>query len=119
MNPVPENRYGIDIGRHRMAYCRAYIPDREHGWEDYRRALSEVAQLATALGGSISSCTGVGLKHRDHLIYEFSDVALKTMWKIKKTLDPDNITNPGKKLPTRNVGLETGNVAEAWPLQSP
>jgi len=119
MNPVPGNRYGIDVGRYRMAYCRFYIPDREQGWEDYRRALSEVAQLATALGGSISSCTGVGLKNRDHLIYEFSDVALKTMWKIKNTFDPDNIMNPGKKLPTCNVGLETGNVAKAWPLQSP
>jgi len=41
------------------------------------------------------------------------------MWMIKNALDPDNIMNPGKKLPTCNVGLETGNVAKAWPLQSP
>jgi hypothetical protein len=33
------------------------------------------------------------------------------MWKIKKTLDPDNIMNPGKKLPTCDVD-------KAWPLQS-
>ena len=110
MKTVPGNRYGIDIGRYRMAYCRFYIPAREHGWEDYMSALSEVAQLATALGGSISSCTGVGLKNRDDLIYEFSDVALKTMWKIKKTLDPDNIMNPGKKLPPPEAGLDSGNV---------
>jgi glycolate oxidase len=113
MNTVPGNRYGIDIGRYRMAYCRFYIPAREHGWEDYRTALSEIAQLATALGGSISSCTGVGLKNRDDLIYEFSDVALKTMWKIKKTLDPDNIMNPGKKLPLPEAGLDSGNVPQA------
>jgi glycolate oxidase len=99
MNVVPGNRYGIDIGRYRMAYCRFYIPVGEQGWENYRTALREVAQLATGLGGSISSCTGVGLKNRDHLKFEFSEVALKTMWKIKKTLDPDGIMNPGKKLP--------------------
>jgi glycolate oxidase len=100
MNPVPGNRFGIDIGRYRMAYCRFYISPKEQGWDDYVRAVDEVAQLATSLGGSVSSCTGVGLKHRDHLVYEFSDVALNTMWKIKNTLDPDEIMNPGKKLPT-------------------
>ncbi len=101
MSPVPGNKYGIDIGRYSMSYCRFYIHQGEHGWEDYRSALVEVARLAVALGGSISSCTGVGLKNKDELVLEFSDVALKMMWKIKSELDPDNIMNPGKKLPTR------------------
>jgi FAD/FMN-containing dehydrogenase len=100
MNTVPGNQFGIDIGRYRMAYCRFFLPPKGQGWDDYVRALDEVAQLATSFGGSVSSCTGVGLKHRDHLVYEFSDVALRTMWKIKNTLDPDGVMNPGKKLPT-------------------
>ena len=99
MAPVPGNRYGIDIGRYSMSYCRFFIPEGEHGWEDYRSALVEVDRLAVALGGSISSCTGVGLKNKDELVLEFSDVALETMWKIKSEFDPDNIMNPGKKLP--------------------
>lgn len=105
MEPVPGNRYGIDIGRYSMCYCRFFIPEREHGWEDYRSALVEVARLAVALGGSISSCTGVGLKNIDELVFEFSDVALETMWKIKRAFDPDNIMNPGKKLPTPTGGI--------------
>jgi hypothetical protein len=50
---------------------------------------------------------------KSDLIYEFSDVALKTMWKIKKTLDPDNIMDPGKKLPPPEAGLDSGNVPQA------
>ena len=101
MEPVPGNRYGIDIGRYSMSYCRFFVPKGDHGWENYRSALVEVAKLAVALGGSISSCTGVGLKNKDDLVLEFSDVALETMWTIKSVFDPNNIMNPGKKLPTR------------------
>ena len=113
MGPVPGNKYGIDIGRYSMSYCRFCIPKGERGWEDYRSALVEVAMLAVALGGSISSCTGVGLKNKDELVLEFSDVALETMWKIKSELDPDNIMNPGKKLPTRKSGRPANGVAQA------
>jgi FAD/FMN-containing dehydrogenase len=55
----------------------------------------------------------VGLKNKDELVLEFSDVALETMWKIKSELDPDNIMNPGKKLPTRKSGHPANGVAQA------
>jgi len=35
MGPVPGNKYGIDIGRYSMSYCRFCIHEGEHGWEDY------------------------------------------------------------------------------------
>lgn len=101
MEPVPGNRYGIDVGRYSMSYCRFFLPKGENGWRDHRSALVEVARLAVKLGGSISGCTGVGLKNRDEIVLEFSDVALETMWRIKSELDPNNIMNPGKKLPAR------------------
>ena len=103
MSPVPGNRRSLDIGRYAMTYCRFFIPDGEHGWEDYKKALSDVARLATGLGGSISGCTGVGLKNRDDLVLEFSNDALEMMRTIKKVFDPDNIMNPGKKLPSREA----------------
>jgi len=112
MVPVPGNRYSLDTGRYSMCYCRFFIPEGERGWEDYRSALTEVARLAVALGGSISSCTGVGLKNRDELVLEFSDVALEMMWKIKSELDPNNIMNPGKKLPTRKSGRPMNVAAQ-------
>lgn len=103
MEPVPGNRYNMDIGRYSMCYCRFTIPKGERGWEEYRRALVEVARLAVALGGSISSCTGVGVKNREEMALEFSDVALETMWRIKRAFDPYNIMNPGKKLPACRI----------------
>ncbi|MEM0342810.1 MAG: FAD-binding oxidoreductase [Thermoplasmata archaeon] len=103
MTPVPGNRWSLDIGRYAMTYCRFFIPERDAGWDDRRKALTEVARLATRLGGSISACTGVGLKNRDDLVYEFSAEALATMWKIKRIVDPDNIMNPGKKLPMHEM----------------
>jgi glycolate oxidase len=112
MAPVPGNKYGIDIGRYSMSYCRFYIRQGERGWEDYRSALVEVARLAVALGGSISSCTGVGLKNKDEMVLELSDVALKMMWKIKSEFDPDNIMNPGKKLPNRSSGRPANGAAQ-------
>jgi FAD/FMN-containing dehydrogenase len=43
---------------------------------------------------------------------EFSDVALKMMWKIKSEFDPDNIMNPGKKLPTRKSDHRANGAAQ-------
>jgi len=63
--------------------------------------LREIAKLATGLGGSISSCHGVGIEHRDNLDLEYSETALDVMRTVKKSLDPDNIMNPGKKIPEK------------------
>jgi len=98
---VPGEKYSLDVGRYRIMAGRFKIPTGEHGWEGYQRALREIAELATGLGGSISSCHGVGIEHRDNLDLEYSEVALDAMRAIKRALDPDNIMNPGKKIPAK------------------
>ncbi|HEX9907459.1 MAG TPA: FAD-binding oxidoreductase [Thermoplasmata archaeon] len=97
--PLPGEKYSLDVGRYRISAGRFYIKEGEKGYEEYRGVLREVAALATSLGGSISSCHGVGIEHRDNLELEFTPVTLDVMRLIKKVLDPDNIMNPGKKLP--------------------
>ncbi len=99
--PLPGEKYSLDFGRYRMAAGRYFIPKGEQGWEKYQMMLREIAQLATGLGGSISSCHGVGIEHRDNLELEYSEVALDAMRSIKEAFDPDNIMNPGKKLPEK------------------
>ncbi len=99
--PLPGEKYSLDVGRYRMAGGRYSLPKGERAWENYQKALREIARLATSMGGSVQSCHGVGIEHRDNMDLEFSEVALETMWKIKRVLDPDNIMNPGKKLPER------------------
>jgi len=90
---------GFDCGRYEMGYATLSIPDDAKGLKDYEKAKTEVAELITSLGGSIAACMGVGLKQRDNLRLEFSPVALDVMRMIKSVLDPDNIMNPGKKIP--------------------
>jgi len=98
---VPGEKYSLDVGRYRIMAGRFLIPIGENGWERYQKILREIAELATGLGGSISSCHGVGIEHIDNLELEYSDVALDTMRAIKKVFDPLNIMNPGKKIPAR------------------
>ncbi|HUW42696.1 MAG TPA: FAD-binding oxidoreductase, partial [Thermoplasmata archaeon] len=94
-------RCGLDAGRYEMGYGTFIIQDSEEGLEKYRAALKEIAELVTSMGGSMHACMGVGLKFRDLMGLEYSEVALETMRGIKEQLDPDNIMNPGKKIPER------------------
>lgn len=52
------------------------------------------------LNGSISAEHGVGLAKRDVLSNQKSMAELQTMAAIKRALDPNNILNPGKLLPS-------------------
>jgi FAD/FMN-containing dehydrogenase len=57
-----------------------------------------VYEVALALRGSISAEHGIGRLKRDILTEVKSPVALAMMREIKRTLDPNNIMNPGKLL---------------------
>lgn len=101
--PSADGKYGVDIGRYKMVYGKFCISLGEKGWEDYKKAFREIVELAASMGGSIAGCAGIGIKHQDYLGLEYSDIALDVMWRIKKALDPDDIMNPGKKLPLRKL----------------
>jgi glycolate oxidase len=101
IEPLPGEKFSLDAGRYKMAGGRYWLPKGEQAWERYQMVLREIAGLATRLGGSVQSCHGVGIQHRDNLDLEYSEVALETMRRIKDTFDPQNIMNPGKKLPER------------------
>jgi len=57
-----------------------------------------VFEIVTKLGGSISAEHGVGVMKRDKLPKYKDAVALDLMRTLKRTLDPNNILNPGKVL---------------------
>jgi FAD/FMN-containing dehydrogenase len=92
-------RCGLDCGRYEMGYATFLVPTGPDGFNRHEDARRELAALSTSLGGSFIACMGIGLKYIDCMDMEFSEVALDTMRKIKATLDPDGIMNPGKKLP--------------------
>ena len=54
--------------------------------------------LVADMGGSISAEHGIGVLKRDLMAHVKDPVSLDVMRAIKKTLDPNNILNPGKVL---------------------
>ena len=59
-------------------------------------AIEEIFKLTVRLGGTLSGEHGVGITKAPYLDLELKQGALDVMKKIKKTLDPNNILNPGK-----------------------
>ncbi len=59
----------------------------------------EVHEQAMKLGGSISAEHGLGIAKNEDILRYKSDAEIGTMRALKRTLDPNNILNPGKVLP--------------------
>ena len=57
-----------------------------------------VYEVVQALGGSISAEHGLGVLKREEIKRYKSELELEVMRAIKRTLDPDNLMNPGKVL---------------------
>ena len=57
-----------------------------------------INDITAKLDGSFSAEHGVGLVKKQELKYYKSHVEIKLMREIKKTVDPNNIMNPGKVL---------------------
>ena len=60
------------------------------------KAVRQIMEKVTEIGGSISGEHGIGLAKTPFTDLEFSKAELQTMAAIKTTLDPNNILNPGK-----------------------
>lgn len=62
-------------------------------WEDVQRVVHDIVH---EFRGSISAEHGIGVQKRDQLPLYKSAVELDVMRTLKRTLDPNNILNPGK-----------------------
>lgn len=72
----------------------------EERWDKYASCANEIVRAGLELGGSISNCLGfdkrgVGRHPVELLKTEYTLPELKLMYLIKKTLDPNEILNPG------------------------
>jgi glycolate oxidase len=64
------------------------------------QAAHAIFDAALELGGTISGEHGIGLLKTNYVSKAIEPVALSMMQLIKKQFDPNNIMNPGKKLPS-------------------
>jgi glycolate oxidase len=58
-----------------------------------------VFELADRLGGSVSGEHGVGYLKREHVGRRWTVDELALQLAVKRAFDPDNLMNPGKKIP--------------------
>lgn len=69
----------------------------EAGLHVKNTATAEMLKLAAQAGATVSAVHGIGFLKKEFYPYEFDDKnLLALMRRIKKSLDPDNIMNPGK-----------------------
>jgi FAD/FMN-containing dehydrogenase len=66
---------------------------------DGKKISSQVYELVTQWGGSISAEHGIGQLKRDELARLGDPVSLAMMRAVKHALDPQDLLNPGKLVP--------------------
>jgi FAD/FMN-containing dehydrogenase len=62
-------------------------------WEEINRVVHDIVH---EFGGSVSAEHGIGIMKRDELLRYKGAAEIETMRALKRTLDPNNILNPGK-----------------------
>ena len=58
--------------------------------------MKEIFEYALSLGGTITGEHGVGLAKKAFLKQQLGDASYALLKQIKRTLDPENLLNPGK-----------------------
>ncbi len=92
-------------------HTNVMLPDNN---EDTRKrgasAVREVFEKAVELGGTISGEHGVGYAKAPYFYLAATQPTIELMKKIKQTLDPNNILNPGKVFESTMAAHEVGFV---------
>ncbi|MEP7145463.1 MAG: FAD-linked oxidase C-terminal domain-containing protein [bacterium] len=69
----------------------------DRSWEEnLDTAIRQIFKLTVSLGGTISGEHGIGYSQKNYLPIALGINELELMKNIKKTIDPNNIMNPGK-----------------------
>ena len=72
-----------------------YDPEKKESYQKIRKFSDILIEKTLELEGTITGEHGVGLHKKDYLLKEHGD-NLPVMKSIKRTIDPNNIMNPGK-----------------------
>jgi glycolate oxidase len=82
-----------DGNLHPQILYDGYDPDET---ERVEAASADLFRLAIDLEGTLTGEHGIGLSKAPFMTLEHDPVAMDVMQTLKKTLDPNNILNPGK-----------------------
>ncbi len=99
--------YGLDVanvfhaGDGNLHPLILYNGRQEGALEQAEELAGKILKMCIELGGSITGEHGVGMEKRDYMPAMFDEVALQTMVNIRRQIDPQEISNPGKMFPDR------------------
>lgn len=79
-------------------HCGIMVGDDQEERDRAARFCHEINEMALSLDGTVSGEHGIGRGKMKYMAAEHGD-ALSVMGDIKRTLDPQNIMNPGKLVP--------------------
>ena len=74
---------------------KTFDPTKKEMYKQIREFNDSLIKKALELNGTISGEHGVGLHKKEYLLEEHPD-NIPVMKSIKRTIDPNNIMNPGK-----------------------
>ncbi len=72
-----------------------YDPSKKEDYEIIRNFSDKLVEKALSLEGTVTGEHGIGIQKKPYLVKQHPD-NIKLMKSIKKTIDPNNIFNPGK-----------------------
>lgn len=75
-------------------------PDNPAEWSESEEFNSRLVKRAIAMEGTCTGEHGIGLHKQEFMLAEHGQDALDIMASLKAALDPNNILNPGKMLPS-------------------
>jgi FAD/FMN-containing dehydrogenase len=83
---------------HSAIYAQVYVDERnETEIQTFRQIQDEIHNYVTSIGGGTGGAGGIGLLRMDYAKGESTSTS-DVLKRLKRTLDPNNIMNPGKKL---------------------
>ncbi|MFQ5983335.1 MAG: FAD-binding oxidoreductase, partial [Woeseiaceae bacterium] len=88
------------IGDGNFHYVFLIDPDEPAEYEQAEQLGSRMVERAIRMGGTCTGEHGVGLGKQKYLELEFGEEAIALMRTIKAAIDPHDILNPGKLVPT-------------------
>jgi glycolate oxidase len=90
---IPTVGHAGDGNLHPVIIIDGTNPDEVRRMEE---ASAELLGKVVELGGTLTGEHGIGLSKAPFMGLEHSEVAMEVMRSVKRTLDPNNILNPGK-----------------------
>ena len=99
--------HAADGNLHPLILFDANVP----GQTDKAMAMgAKVLEACVAAGGTVTGEHGVGVEKLDTMCVQFTSAELEQFFRLKAAMDPQNLLNPGKGIPTLTRCGELGGM---------